>query len=250
MKFSLHLSLTIATTKFAPLKRLSIPWLELCGAMVEAKFLLWHCQWIFHIPHESTFAWTDSTIVLSWLRGDPSQFNPFIGNHVAKIIDFLPPSQWHHIAGTLNPAHCTSRGLYQYELSNYEVWWEDPEWLQLLKVNWPSTPELLERPRPEEERSPLATTLVATFFDLPLFEWVSNYSKLWWITAWMLRFVNNSRTNKWSRISGPLKSTELTAAEECWLAAVQMTEYLEELNALQNGKELPPRSKLQHSDHL
>ena len=36
---------------------------------------------------------------------------------------------------------------------------------------------------------------------------------------------------------------ELTAAEERWFAAVLMTEYLEELNALRNGKELPARSK-------
>ena len=47
-----------------------------------------------------------------------------------------------------------------------------------------------------------------------------------------------------ARTSGPLKSTELTAAKEHWFAAVQMTEYSEELNALLNGEEIPPRSKL------
>ena len=66
VKNSVHVSLVIAKTKVAPLKRLSIARLESCGAMVVAK-LLQHYQQIFDIPNEFTFTWTDSTIVLSWL---------------------------------------------------------------------------------------------------------------------------------------------------------------------------------------
>ena len=86
--------------------------------------------------------------------------------------------------------------MYPFELSGYDVWWEVPEWLQLPEVHWPSTPKLLEHPQPEEEKPPLVTTLVVTCFDLPLFEQLSNYSRPRLITAWMLRFVNNSHTIK------------------------------------------------------
>ena len=60
----------------------------------------------------------------------------------------------------------------------------------------------------------------------------------------MLQFINNGRTKKGSKTGGAFKSKELTAAKEHWFAAVQITEYSDELNALRNGKELPPRSKL------
>ena len=60
-----HLSLCQGP-KVAPIKRLAIPRLELCGARLLAQ-LLHHVQEVFHLPVDSVYAWTDSMIVLSWL---------------------------------------------------------------------------------------------------------------------------------------------------------------------------------------
>ena len=65
-----HTSLVMSKTKVAPIKRLSIPRLELCGAQVLTQ-LLRHAKDVFQLPMNSIFAWTDSTIVLNWLTGNP-----------------------------------------------------------------------------------------------------------------------------------------------------------------------------------
>ena len=139
-----HIALVTSKTKVSPIKRLTIPHLELCGAHLLAQ-LLCHVQEVFHIPVRDIHAWTDSTIVLSWLVGNPRRFKPYVGNRVSHIVELVPPDRWRHVIGVENPADCASRGLLPSELLQHQLWWSGPGWLSLLRRIGPSRQTHIKR---------------------------------------------------------------------------------------------------------
>ena len=63
------------------------------------------------------------------------------------------------------------------------------------------------------------------------------------VTAWILRFVTNTRSP--TRFQSPyLAVSELTAAENYWLRRIQLDSFLLEVEKLEDGCTLPKNSKL------
>ena len=120
-KGDVHTSLVLAKTRVALITRLSISRLELCGAQHLSQ-ILHHCQVVLNLPTEEVFAWTDSTIVLTWIFGNPRQFNTYVENKVSHIIQLIAPNDWNHVEGANNPADCASCGLLPSELLSHQLW--------------------------------------------------------------------------------------------------------------------------------
>ena len=239
----IHISLVIAKTRVAPIKRLTIPRLELCGAQLLAHLLI-HVKELFNLPFDAIYAWTDSTIVLNWLIGNPRRFKTFVGNRVSDIVDSIPPDRWNHVDGLDNPADCASRGLQPSELLQHKLWWNGPDWLMLEPNMWPKVAPRALSGITDEERNICLLTTIDSHPPIIATNRYSSFTKLKRVTGWVNRFIRNSRAQLSDRIMLFLSIKELKQAENYWLLLCQNDYFSMEVNMLKEGKELSRSSKL------
>lgn len=125
-------------TKVAPLKKLSIPRLELCAAHLNARLAEVVLN-EFGEQIKNCFFWTDSEIVVGWLDKASSQLKTFVANRVAAIQHKTIEKGfcWNWVAGESNPADIASRGICPSKIIDDKLWWNGPEWLCLSQEYWP-----------------------------------------------------------------------------------------------------------------
>lgn len=125
-----------ARTKVAPIKKQTIPRLELMGALMAVQ-LCEHVVKSCDLGDIPTNFWTDSTIVLHWIRKDPGALKPFVSHRVSKIKAGSSSRCWRHVPGSDNPADLLSRGLSCQQLRDAYHWWNGPLWLAQHENTWP-----------------------------------------------------------------------------------------------------------------
>ncbi|GFR20080.1 uncharacterized protein TNCT_203861 [Trichonephila clavata] len=92
--------------RVASLKKLTLPRLELLAAVIAARLL---CVVQPHFPSAKTYLWTDSLIVLDWIKS-LKRWKQFVNNGVQEIKQKTTPANLYHCPGNQSPSDKITRG--------------------------------------------------------------------------------------------------------------------------------------------
>ena len=217
-----------------PLKKKTIPHLELMGCLSLSRLYSTYKEALefAEITSCKSVFWMDSRNVLTWIRTCSRKFKPFVSVRAAEIQETLETRAFRHIRSDCNPADVLTRGAPPEELKS---WMEGPPFLWLPEEEWPNfeenskqddeessdemKPNKVKATKPEKPTVWTASSEESTDFRQPtenpimkhLIKTCSTYTKARKTLAYVLRFINNTRTKKSNK--SPISPKELRESE-------------------------------------
>ena len=245
----IHVGIIRSQSRLVPIKGLTIPRAELCGAVVAVQ-LAASIRAHMDIEFVKSTYFTDSKIVRAYIQNTTRRFRTFVANRVDEIRRLSNPDDWYYIESSKNPADVLSRGCNGSELP--DEWYVGPEFLGHFKCNWPDfdtktelredDPEILEFAScnvlfQEEESRADPLDLLANHY--------SSFYRLKKAVAYLLRVKDLLRRKRdQASMNELLTVQELTYAETVILLKVQAKAFPKEIHCLEKNKNIPRRSPI------
>lgn len=231
-----YCSILLAKSRLAPLKKVTVPRLELAAAklcvtirnIIKSELDMRFCEEHY---------WTDSTIVLQCLNNNEKRFQRYVANRVEFIRDHSTPNQWHHVPSQLNPADVASRGQKIKKFIRDETWKRGPEFLWLPQHCWPEGRDKCQTNKSRhnvdaksEEKEVIVCTNTETNSNHPIEKLISSSScwdSLKRKVAWICRLIACWKIK--AKTPRKLSLDDYKRSEEKVLQYVQETSFSKEL---------------------
>ena len=254
-KGQINVTLVLSRSKLAPIKSITIPRLELQAAVLAAQMDSMLRKEL-DLDLLDSYFWVDSELVIKYIFNETKRFQVFVGNRVSVIRELTNPSQWHHIAGTQNPADYVTRAQAPDCLSSSD-WLRGPQFLSEHKGRWHERSCDVkiadDDPEIKSEKREISCAFVGVENDDPverLLHQYSNWYDLKRSVAWFMRLKKVIRSKVQNQIcpSGPLSVAEVQEAEVEVIKFVQRQFYASEIKQIELGQALSKSSSLRDLD--
>ena len=200
--------------------------------------------------------WTDSQIVLGYIKNETARYKVFVANKVQVIRDYTDPKSWLYVKSKYNPADHASRGIHPGSKEKVGGWLQGPYYLWERRESWQvfeGAPETIaDDPEVIEEVAVRAMKIEENVL-LNAAEKVSSWVRYKRVVAWASRFVENCKVSKNLSLkekkiqnknvdmpelieSLDLSSREVKRAEESIVRMLQKEEFSKELTVLRSSR--------------
>lgn len=242
---TVFVNLLCSKSRVAPLnKSITIPKLELNSALLLSELTCRVSKVLKDRVPLKLFLYSDSQIVLAWIKSANLKSNPYVSKRVNQIRELNKGVSWHYVNTADNPADLLSRGCDPQKLQSKELWWHGPKDLSRVDYTHSITEPKLHIPLDSEidHVDPVVNNCnVGNIssgqkhtFPKSFFERFSDINKLQRIVAYILRFRNNSNKNN-VRLVGVLTPKELHNALLVIMRCTQENYFSNEISLLKSN---------------
>ena len=216
-------NLILSKNRLAPIKKMSIDRIELCGAVLKKRlkvFIEKECRYRF----EKIYHIVDSQIVHAMIQKSSYGFNTFAATRIGEIQEGTNPENWYWVESKYNIADCLTRGRKPDDIGLESTWQKGPDFLKQAEDKWPITRDYLEPKLSERIRTTMVTKIeggqdtLASRIDIAKY---SSYGKLLRVTARILKFYSKFPKPSFKSATQELTPEDIKNAEIFWIKEIQ-----------------------------